>query len=137
VNYDIEFTESEPFEVVVTTAGKATAAEMADGRRRLLDDPRFRAGMSLLVDHSLLDNSGITRDEVQRAAMSLNRDRARSGLEYIALVAPTTMNFGLARMFEALAGDDLEGSVIVVRTREEAYSWIESQRATAGSAQPN
>ena len=85
--------------------------------------------MSLLVDHSLLDNSAITREEVNRAALSLNRDRTASGLAYIALVAPTSLNFGLARMFEAFAGDELEGSVIVVRSRAEAEAWLESQRS--------
>ena len=42
--YDIEFTQSGAFDVVVTTSGKATAAEMAAGRRRVLEDPRFGPG---------------------------------------------------------------------------------------------
>ena len=126
MDYDIEFTESGPFDVVVTTSGKATAAEMAAGRRRVLDDPRFRPGMSLLVDHSLLDNSDITRAEVQLAAESLGRDRDASGLGSIAMVAPTSLNFGLARMFETFAGEELEDAVTVVRSREEAEAWLES-----------
>ena len=129
--YDIEFAASGPFDVVVTTSGKATAAEMAAGRRRILDDPRFRPGMTLLVDHSLLDNADITRADVQRAAESLNRDRAASGLGWIALVAPTSLNFGLARMFELLAGEELEGAWIVVRSRDEAEAWLESKQAAS------
>ena len=129
MDYDIEFTESGPFDVVVTTSGKATAAEMAAGRRRVLDDPRFRPGMSLLVDHSLLDNSDITRAEVQRAAETLGRDRDTSGLGSIAMVAQTSLNFGLARMFETFAGEELEDAVTVVRSREEAEAWLESMHA--------
>jgi hypothetical protein len=137
VNYDIEFTESGPFEVVVTTSGEASGAEIEAGRRRVLADPRFRPGMSIMLDHSLLDNSGAEAHEVRGLASSLDRDRASSGFAYLAIVAPDAVTYGLGRMWESLASEEVESAVTVVRTREEAYVWIESQRATAGSAQPN
>ena len=88
MNYDIEFTESGPFEVVVTTSGEASGAEIEAGRRRVLADPRFRPGMSILLDHSLLDNTGAEAHEVRGLASSLDRDRASSGFAYLAIVAP-------------------------------------------------
>jgi hypothetical protein len=128
VDYDIEFTESGPFEVVVTTSGEASGAEIEAGRRRVLADPRFRPGMSILLDHSLLDNAGADAHEVHGVASSLERDRATSGFAYIAIVAPDALTYGLGRMWELLAGDELERAVTVVHTREEAYAWLESKR---------
>jgi hypothetical protein len=89
--------------------------------------------MSILLDHSQLDNTGADANEVRAVASSLDRDRAASGFAYIAIVAPDAVTYGLGRMWESLASEDVESAVTVVRTREEAYAWIESRRAVGRS----
>lgn len=127
--YEFEFTESGPFDVVVTTSGKATGAEIEAGRRRLLADPRFKPGMNILVDNSQLDNAGATAEDVRAVAESLERDRAASGFGCLAIVAPDAVSFGLSRIWEALAGESVEPALTVVRTREEAIAWLRSRSA--------
>ena len=89
--------------------------------------------MSILLDHSQLDNTGAGANEVRAVASSLDRDRAASGFAYIAIVARDAVTYGLGRMWESLASEDAESAVTVVRTREEAYAWIESRRAVGRS----
>jgi hypothetical protein len=126
--YEIEFNDSGPFHVVVTTSGKPSTREMIAGRHRVYADPRFRPGMNLLIDHSQLEGSGISNDAVRALAESANRDATAAGLGSLAIVAPNSLTFGLGRMWEALAGEEFEGKVVVVRSRAEALEWIDRVR---------
>jgi hypothetical protein len=121
---DIEFTESGPFHVVVTTSGEPSTSALEAGRRRVLTDPRFRRGMNVLYDHSRLESSDVPTAEIRSLAASAERDRAASGIGFFAIVAPTALMFGLTRMFEALAGEEFEAQGMIVRSRTEAFEWI-------------
>lgn len=124
--YEIEFTDSGPFDVIVTTSGVPSLLELEAGRRRVLADPRFRPGMKVLIDHSHLEiPAGTSAEEVRMFAASHARDRAASCGYFLAAVAPTTLSFGLGRMWEASIGEGLENDTTIVRSRAEADEWIE------------
>ena len=57
-----------PFDVIVTTEGKANLAQFMEGERRLLSDPRYRGGLNLLYDHSRVDLSSLDGDDVGAVA---------------------------------------------------------------------
>ena len=125
VVYDIEFTASGPFDVVITTSGEPSAHELEAGRRRLFADPHFRRGMNVLVDHSHLDAGALSSETVRKLADSAERDWMASGLGCLAVVAPASIMFGLSRMWEALAARTFEQRVAVFRSSAEELEWID------------
>jgi len=67
MNYECEFTDG-PFEVIVTTSGKADLVQFVEGRRRIMRDPRYRPTMNVLLDHTRLNLSRVTSDDLARMA---------------------------------------------------------------------
>jgi hypothetical protein len=136
--YEIEFTDSGPFDVIVTTSGVPSLPELEAGRRRVLADSRFRPGMKVLIDHSRLEiPPGTPAEAIRTFAASHARDRAASCGYFLAAVAPTSLTFGLGRMWEAFIGEGFEDDTIVVRSRGEAYAWIERVTGSARSGVPS
>ena len=128
MDYRYEFVDG-PFQVIVTTAGKADGDAIAEGRHRVWTDPRFRPEMNILVDHTLLDMSDRTADDLRMSAASASRDPAEAGTGYIALVCPSPLQFGLARMYHAFATGPLGERLVVVDSVDEAYRWLAERQS--------
>ena len=114
-----------PFELTVRISGPVTLGELLDGRRRIIDDPRTRAGLSALFDYSAADAEHLTPDSVRRLAEEAHDRRLR--FRAVAIVAPRDLLFGFARMFTSLA--EIEGHAdqhAVVRSVSEALTWLQS-----------
>lgn len=124
MTWEITFTDG-PFQVRVTSAGTASP----EGFKRLLhemtSDPRFRHDMNVLADHSALDPSAATPDAIRTIAAEAARvSELRTG--YTAIVVSSDALFGLGRMWEAYVGDSATARMRVVRSVDEAYTWLES-----------
>jgi anti-anti-sigma regulatory factor len=126
MTYDIDFDDTGAFDLVVRASGVFDLNEFLEGRERVLNDPRFRSGMNVLVDHSQLDLSSATIDDVRAAASSAARRYATSGPGRIAIVAPTSVAFGLGRMWQSLTTDELAENSVVVETVAKAEAWLAS-----------
>jgi len=126
MTYDIDFEDTGGFDVVVKATGVFSLKEFLEGRERVLNDPRFRSGMNVPVDHSQLDLSTASIDEVRAAASSAARRYATSGPGRIGIVAPTSVAFGLGRMWQSLTTDELAENSVVVETVAEAEAWLAS-----------
>jgi hypothetical protein len=126
MTYDIDFDDTGAFDLVVRASGVFDLNEFLEGRERVLNDPRFRSGMNVLVDHSQLDLSSATIDDVRAAASSAARRYATSGPGRIAIVAPTSVAFGLGRMWQSLSTDELAENSVVVETVAKAEAWLAS-----------
>jgi hypothetical protein len=112
------------FDLVIRIGGELTLEGLLEGRRRLLEDPRLRPGMSVLFDYSGADARLLTVDDIRQAAG--DAQTVRLGLRAVAVVAADDLTFGLARMFASFARtDDGDGGArIVVRTVAEAEDWL-------------
>ena len=126
MTYDIDFDDTGGFDLVVRASGLFDLKEFLEGRERVLNDPRFRSGMNVLVDHSQLDLSSASVDDVREAASSAARRYATSGPGRIAIVAPTSVAFGLGRMWQSLTTDELAENSVVVETVAAAEAWLAS-----------
>jgi hypothetical protein len=126
-----EFSEAGPFDVVVTIDGVMSPELIEAGRRRLLADPRFRPGMSVLVDNSDVDTSNTTADRLRAIAASAARDYANAGVEDLVMLAPESVTFGLLRMWHTFLSDELAGRAAVVSSLDEAEAWLAARRETA------
>jgi hypothetical protein len=88
-------------------------------------DPRYEAGMSIVYDLTELDPNSLTtaiiRNYVQRIR---NHPAPAAERERVAFVAPSTVAFGMIRMFEVLASFDAPRDRAVFRTMDEALAWL-------------
>ena len=128
MGWDYRFSEDGPFDVVVTIDGVMAPATIEAGRRRLLSDPRFRSGMTVLVDNSGVDTSSTTADRLRTIAASAARDYGGAGVAYLVMLAPQSVTYGLLRMWHTFLSDELAGRAAVVSSLEEADAWIGARR---------
>ena len=94
-------------------------AEMAQLDARMPAPPKHR-----ITDLSLLDEIDIGFPEIEMVAKG-RRELKLSAPMRSALVAPSPLQFGFARMFQTL-NDNPKVDVRIMRTMEEALRWIES-----------
>jgi hypothetical protein len=127
VEYSIEF-GGDPQDVTITMSGCADI----DGFRRvtaaLVADPRFGAGLTILVDHSALDLTPLSNGDVPKATDALLERDWNFPPKAVAIVAPPTphaLEFaerGVAHM------SVLQRPRRVFRSRDEALTWLREQR---------
>ena len=125
--WDYEFTASGPFDVFVTLSGQSSYEELRDGRRRMLDDPRFRPGLNVLVDNSHLDTTNATADTLRAIASSAAREYGDAGVAHVVMLAPQTVTYGLLRMWHTFLSDEFAGKACVVSSLDEAHDWLASR----------
>jgi hypothetical protein len=126
VKYTIEFGGA-PQDVTITTSGSGTGKGLVDFVRDLVSSPRFRPGMLILVDHLSLDPTPITAADVRAQAEAVILLNERIGPSKVAIVVPTPLAFGFARMYE-LHAEPAEVTSKVFYSRSEALEWLESER---------
>ena len=95
--------------------------------RDMLADPRFDQGWDVLFDLTgAVADFGAAEIRSVRDFVEASQDvRARSRW---AVVAPSDVNYGLVRMFEALSSD-LDIRTRAFRSREEALAWLAEDRS--------
>jgi hypothetical protein len=127
LEYTIDFGGS-PQDVTVTVAGVATARAFHLYNEELTSDPRFRAGMTILVDATGLDTSELLAGgQLETAARPL----AERDWEYpplaVAVIAPDPATFEAMRLGQAhLGGTGFRRRAFL--TREDALAWLAEKR---------
>jgi hypothetical protein len=115
-----------PFQVILTTAGAASVKVFTQPSELLRTDPRIADGMNMLFDHSRLDLSEVTTEQVRTIAGNTGGEyQGRGGR--IAIVLPEPASFGLGRMWQSLTGEDISARTRVVTSVETSYEWLESE----------
>ena len=96
----------------------------------LMSDPRFRAGLKILVDCSALDTTGLSNQEVQ----DLSAHMAVRDWEYppaaVAIIAPNEETFVAVQEYRAHLGGSRSNRQLF-RNKADAVAWLEEQ--TGGS----
>jgi hypothetical protein len=131
VNYSIEF-GGVPQDVTITTFGMADADGLIGFVRDLVANPRFRPGMLILVDHMSIDASKLTGADVRAQAGVVVGLSEKLGPSKVAIVVPTPLTFGYARMYEHHAAETQLHSRVFY-SRRDALAWLESERSSAES----
>lgn len=111
----------------LTGQGVVTQQERLAALRTWLADPAFRPGLDALCDFSAAVSTPDFAD--LEALLAVVRQHASAiGRSRVAIVAGKPVVFGVARQFEALAGEGpLE--VRAFRDRAEAMSWLRGKAA--------
>jgi hypothetical protein len=86
MRHTIEFV-SDPDGVIVHTFGRGDVEGFRAMNEELLGDPRFEPGMRILIDHSNLDVSSLTTDEIEEIGRYILSVAERIGTSPVALIA--------------------------------------------------
>ena len=127
MEYTIEFGSS-PQDVTITSTGLADAEGLVGLVRDLVSNPRFRPGMLMLEDLTAIDATGVTGSDVRAQADIVIQFGQQIGPSKIAIIAPSTLTFGFARMWEAYVDSRTSIESRVFYSRAEALDWLESKR---------
>jgi hypothetical protein len=94
-------------------------AELLGHQERLRNDPRVEDDFDHVVDCRNVDSVAVTPHGLRRAAQARFSPSAR-----IAVVAPQSVVYGLARMFEAYGAGPGAGALAIFSTAREASEWL-------------
>ena len=126
MEYTIEF-GGEPQDLTVTLSGPADPAAFREYNDRIVSDPRFRAGLAILIDVSSLDTSHLTDDDLQVASAPMTqRDWDYPPLA-IAVVAPDPQTYEDMTIARAHAGGR-SSRRRVFTSREAALAWLSEEK---------
>jgi hypothetical protein len=126
VRYAIEF-GGEPEGVTVTTSGVADRAGFVALVDDLISDARYRAGMTVLVDHSALDVTALTVADLRSIAEAVIHLAGRIGPSPVAIVAVDALTADLVQQFQAFAAP-ARLRLQLFDTRPAALAWLEEHR---------
>jgi hypothetical protein len=126
MTYELQFApKDEPgVDVVLRTAGPADLAVFEQYLRELVGDARWRPGMKVLVDFTDLDARRLTAADVRQLADLHARFQAELDAPAVAIVAGTSLNFGLVRMWQSLVEGRVEARTRAFYTLAEARAWL-------------
>ena len=122
----VEYTYDEKNRVMYTRFfGEVTAKDLRDQGEAVASDPRIGPGTRELVDLSNIENiTGEASGLEQNIRIDMQHSDKLAGLR-TAIIAPTDLLFGFARMYQSLAEvKDAPSTVEVFRTEEEARKWL-------------
>ncbi len=124
MEYELDVVDG-PFQVILRTSGVASVRVFTELNDLLRTDPRITDGMNMLLDHSQLDLSGVTTEQIRAIASNTDGDyQGRGGR--VAIVMPQPSAFGLGRMWQSLTSEEIASRARVVNSVEAAYSWLET-----------
>ena len=107
--------------------GEVTDADIDLHTQKLFKDPRLLPPLFELIDTRDAEKMNITARSLKKLAAAAGVFREKFSGHRSAIVAPTDVMFGMARMYEMLS--DAAGSPIQIcafRTFEEARTWLDN-----------
>jgi succinyl-CoA synthetase alpha subunit len=110
--------------LIIVFEGEISPEEEAEVIREPLADPRFKPGAKILVDRTRARMT-MTPQHVRPQIELIRQNLAKLGEPQVAIVASADYDFGMVRMFEMTAEDEIPHDLMVFRTVEEACSWLE------------
>ena len=104
--------------------GVVTGADLRGNMKKIRQHPNFRPGLKRLVDLTAV--SAFDYNVSEAVTLSEEVGQHYSGDENIrcAYLAPTSLQFGMARMFESLLSEHATMDIGVFRNREQACQFL-------------
>ena len=124
MEYEIDFRSGDgPPDLEVTLSGVLDPADFRRLTESLTSDPRFGAGITMLVDVSALDASDATPDRLQALSEPIIERDWSYPPAAVAIVAPDPQTLAAARAYRASIGGS-KSNRQVFTTRAEALAWL-------------
>lgn len=116
-----------PADLEITLSGALRLEEFQRLNEQLVNDPRFRPGLALLVDLSALDVSALSDTELEHLTTMVGERDWDYLPAAVALVAPDHETFESARLYRAYLGGSKSNRQLFTN-RTDALAWLESRR---------
>lgn len=121
----------DPQDVTITTSGKASLDGFKRMSETLASDPRFRAGLAILMDHCALSRDGMSEDDRRKAAEHIMDRDWTFPPKAIAIVVPDRHAFDLAELALTYLSV-LETRRRIFLSHDEALGWLREQKSLVG-----
>lgn len=109
-------------------SGVVTGREMIEAARALKVSAEAKRITHSFIDVTEATEFDVSANNILELAKLANAFAAVVPVMIIALISPSDLGFGMFRTFESMA--DLPGwKIIVFRTREDGWAWLESEQA--------
>ncbi|MBI1373500.1 MAG: hypothetical protein GC159_12295 [Phycisphaera sp.] len=128
MRHELEFRQ-DPATMVMRTFDTAEVEGFERLVRALVEHPQWVNGANLLVDHSHLDFTGITHDEIWQIAQIVMRFTGMIGDGRCAIVMTNDLAYGLGRMWESMSEGAITFDTRICTSYEEAEHWIDTGRS--------
>jgi len=133
VEIEIEFRDGDgPADIEEKLTGVPTADGFRLLNERVMSDPRFRAGLTILVDCSALKTTGLSNEELQ----GFSEQMAMRDWYYppagVAIIAPDDQTFSAVQTYRAHLGGSRSNRQLF-RNRADAVAWLEERRGSVTS----
>jgi hypothetical protein len=122
VEFSIEF-GGDPQDVTITASGVGDPTGFVSLNERLLADPRFRAGLSYLIDLSELEVAELPQHDVEQIAGVGTASTWDYPPRAVAMVATNPATRAQAQLAVAYMGGSKSGHRVFA-TRDEAHEWL-------------
>jgi hypothetical protein len=127
VEFEFTFQDGDgPADVEMALAGVPTAESFRLMNQRMAADPRFRAGLTMLVDCSALDPSGLSDEELQNLSEQIVQRDWDYPPSAVAIIAPDEQTFSAVRAYRAHVGGS-KSNRHLFGSKGEAVAWLETQ----------
>ncbi len=112
-------------------SGCVTEKTLHEYYRALYQHEHFDPSFSEIFDLTSVTEIKLAADELRSFSFTTAVNTCKGEPVRVAIVAPTELAFGLARMYELLQSES-KNAIGVVRTRVEAEAWLESDAGEVG-----
>jgi hypothetical protein len=126
MEFTIEFPADGPADIELSVSGVPTLADLERFNDALVSDPRFRAGLTMLVDVAGLEYSGISSEELQTLSVPMLMRDWQYPLAAVAIVSPGGPTYDHVQRYRAHVGGS-RSNRRVFSNRDEAVAWLESK----------
>lgn len=127
MEFEVEFRDGDdPADIEEKLSGVPTEDGFRLMNERVMSDPRFRAGLRILVDCSALDTSGLSGEELQ----GLSKQMVMRDWDYppaaVAIIAPDEDTFNKVQEYRAHLGGSKSNRQLF-KNRADAVTWLQEQ----------
>ncbi len=109
---------------VATFTGRVGDRELFDAYAALVSEPAYDPSLDDLIDLRGVTHMGVTGAGLHRLIAMYDQRDSDGYRTRVAIVAPADVLYGVARMFQALRGDDTPEEIEVFRGMDDAMCWL-------------
>jgi hypothetical protein len=127
MEFEIRFPADGPADIELSVSGVPTLAELELFNEALVSDPRFRAGLTMLVDVAGLEYDGISGDELQALSTPMVMRDWQYPPAAVAIVTHGGPTYDHVQRYRAHVGGS-RSNRRAFTSREEAVAWLEEKK---------
>ncbi len=130
MSYEIVYDHEQGF-LDVRLSGTFTLAEFTRSLEEITHAADYPPDVPVLWDLEKLDINDLDVQHFEKQTIMIRQQFPQRGSAKIALYAPTSLIFGLSRMYEGLSYS-LPQKIMVFKNRDEAESWLQEKGRPTG-----